>query len=355
MLWVGLSVYLLVWLYFCHVYRVGYHANSYYTYYKSYAELFVLCPFVLLLVINAKLLGEYKYKIKVPRVYKRWLSKNTADKKLLCYFLYRICFYLPIEFTNFIRVVVREMHFDFSSCVYKSYAWWFKATCKNIWLLNPINRMATLVGQRLICAVKDSKLLFDEQCRLRGEQSNVYFSFNTTFGYLKVIKTSYFDNDGNGVNLFWNWFAEENHVTKTENQTIYKGFIFTKKKAFEVFRLLHEKYPEYFDDMFSLKYEWLLDHLNDALDFINGKEQSDWIRDEFKTKGLIFELARYTGMEEITEKDLHVKKVSFLNSLEDLKNKEHTKKGKQKLIDEIISFKTELSKYLDKLKMSYEK
>ena len=96
----------------------------------------------------------------------------------------------------------------------------------------------------MINSVYDSKLLDDFYCRTRGKVTK-YYTAKCNFGRFKFIETVYTRN-GKTVNTFMDCFVttlvDQEQGKKnaesiiTTNKTIYSGWVFTKKKAFKLYR-----------------------------------------------------------------------------------------------------------------------
>ena len=151
----------------------------------------------------------------------------------------------PIEF---IRTFKEEM-----------YAWpslpntirkqWMK-----IYIRLPFQKACRWLGHELIYRVYDNKLLDTFECRTRGKVTKYYFA-NCAFGKIKFYEKTYI-RKGKTCNIFMDCFvttlvdqeqgkknAEE---TKTEVKTIYKGWVFTKKKAFKILKEVMNNNKEIF-------------------------------------------------------------------------------------------------------------
>lgn len=108
----------------------------------------------------------------------------------------------------------------------------------------PFQKACRWLGHELIYRVYDNKILDTFECRTRGKITKYYFA-NCAFGKVKFYEKTYTRN-GKTCNIFMDCFvttlvdqeqgkknAEE---TKTEVRMLYKGWVFTKKKAFRILK-----------------------------------------------------------------------------------------------------------------------
>ena len=108
----------------------------------------------------------------------------------------------------------------------------------------PFQKACRWLGHELIYRVYNSKLLDTFECRTRGKVTKYYFA-NCKFGRIKFFEKTYIRN-GKTCNIFFDCVVttlvdekqgkKNAEQTKTEVRTIYKGWVFTKKKAFKLLK-----------------------------------------------------------------------------------------------------------------------
>lgn len=198
-MWVLISVVAVVWLLaFVWFNRAWEHRYCG----KNKFRIFVFTPFMIPLYLFYGILDICHLKEKdVSYRKKRWIVKFLNWCKPYDW----VCFFLPVTRKEFYTRVRSQFFYDTDSDWSDSLARKVKNIACNISRCNPISWWANVCGQRLIVCVYGSKYLFTDWCRLRGEKSNVYFTYSTLFGRLKITKIEYFDEQTNeGVNLFMN-------------------------------------------------------------------------------------------------------------------------------------------------------
>lgn len=316
---------------------------------KNKFRIFVFTPFMiplyafyaLLQAANSKMCTTISFRWK--RKICKW--KNRSD-------LYDwICFFLPLNRVQFFDSCLRQFYYDTDRSWSDSIAHKISNFITNLFRCNPISWWANVCGQRLIVCVYGSKYLFTDWCRLRGEKSNVYFTYSTVFGRLKITKIEYFDEQTNeGVNLFMNSLFGGCKVRKQET-VLFKSFVFTRKQALKAFKTLIEKYPEFWNPSCILKYENLYYELGEAEAWLENRDVSSWMRDKFGD-GFVFTILVMLATNSILDEDLMFKRTKLAFLLED----NHRPVNKKKILSAIKDFRAELLKYEDgKFEMVWER
>ena len=136
-------------------------------------------------------------------------------------------------------IAIRE-----DSSAYPTYAYNIKQFFIKIWKHLPLQKACRWLGCELIYRVYDNKLLTTFNCRTRGKITKYYFA-TCCFGYIKFYEKMYVRN-GKTCNLFMDFTVgglvdQENakknaEKTETKTRTIYRGWVFTKKKAMLLLR-----------------------------------------------------------------------------------------------------------------------
>ncbi len=122
----------------------------------------------------------------------------------------------------------------------------------------PFQKACRWLGAELIDRVSDSKLLDNFECRTRGKITKYYFA-TCHFGYIKFEEKQYIYK-GKTCNLFMDFTVaglvgdksakKKAEQTKIQIKVIYKGWVFTKKKAFRMLRDIINENPKIY------KSEW---------------------------------------------------------------------------------------------------
>lgn len=262
-----------------------------------------------------------------------------------------ICFFLPLARVEFYDRCLHQFYYDINGCWSDSIAETIKNIVTNISRCLPFNYWGNICGQELIVSVSDSKYLFTNSCRLYDEP-NVYFDYDVCFGRLKIFRTEVFNKEtGEPANYFMNGLLMGESLTN-KAEVIFSRFIFTKKQMYKAFKDLHEKFPNLWNDTFWLKYSSLIENLNDALAWLNNKDNeiSNYNKRKFE-KGFTFNLMVMVSTTHIIEEDLDIAKNKLIWKIED--NHRHLNKAKMSF--EIKEFIEELKKYPYKPKMIWEK
>ena len=118
----------------------------------------------------------------------------------------------------------------------------------------PFQKACRWLGHELIYRVYDNKILDTFECRTRGKITKYYYA-DCAFGRIKFFEKTYIRN-GKTCNIFFDCFVttlvdeekgKKNATeTKTKVKTIYKGWVFTKKKAFRLLRDIIKKNSKIF-------------------------------------------------------------------------------------------------------------
>lgn len=116
----------------------------------------------------------------------------------------------------------------------------------------PFQKACRWLGSELIERVSDSKLLDNFGCRTRDANTKYYFA-TCHFGYIKFEERRYIYK-GKACNLFMDFTVAgliddesakaKAEQTKTKVKVLYKGWIFSKKKAEEVLKQVIKKNPK---------------------------------------------------------------------------------------------------------------
>jgi len=116
----------------------------------------------------------------------------------------------------------------------------------------PFQKACRWLGSELIERVSDSKLLDDFECRTRNANTKYYFA-TCHFGYIKFEEKQYIYK-GKPCNLFMDFtvaglVGDESAKTKAEQtktkvKVLYKGWVFSKKKAEKVLKQIIKKNPK---------------------------------------------------------------------------------------------------------------
>lgn len=116
----------------------------------------------------------------------------------------------------------------------------------------PFQKACRWLGSELIERVSDSKLLNNFECRTRGANTKYYFA-TCRFGYIKFEEKQYIYK-GKSCNLFMDFtvaglVGDESAKTKAEQtktkvKVLYKGWVFSKKKAEKVLKHVIKKNPK---------------------------------------------------------------------------------------------------------------
>lgn len=116
----------------------------------------------------------------------------------------------------------------------------------------PFQKACRWLGSELIERVSDSKLLDDFECRTRDANTKYYFAI-CHFGYIKFEEKQYIYK-GKPCNLFMDFtvaglVGDESTKTKAEQtktkvKVLYKGWVFSKKKAEKVLKQIIKKNPK---------------------------------------------------------------------------------------------------------------
>lgn len=133
----------------------------------------------------------------------------------------------------------------------------------------PFSKACRWLGFRLVNRVYDCKELDIFYCRTRGSVTK-YYRAKCLFGYIRFEEIQYIYK-GKTCNLFMDFTVaglvgdksakKKAEQTKTNIKVIYKGWVFTKKKAFQVYKEVIEKnqkiynpnlhsYPQAEDDFY---------------------------------------------------------------------------------------------------------
>lgn len=158
----------------------------------------------------------------------------------------------------------------------------------------PFSKACRWLGFRLVNRVYDCKELDTFYCRTRGLVTK-YYRAKCLFGYIRFEEIQYIYK-GKTCNLFMDFTVaglvgdksakKKAEQTKTQIKVIYKGWVFTKKKAFRVFKEIvanNQKiynpelfsYPEAEDDY----YVGFVDSMLKVLAFgkLNKEDSRDYI------------------------------------------------------------------------------
>lgn len=110
------------------------------------------------------------------------------------------------------------------------------------------SKMQANCGKLLTCKYNESYQ------RSRGENQIYLHSKVNMFGYVKIIEDYVVDEDGNKINKFLNFTVvglvnpeeakEKVNKVKQYKNTLYSGFIFTRKKAIKTYLKIVDKTPE---------------------------------------------------------------------------------------------------------------
>ena len=297
----------------------------------------------LLDVCKAKCFQEVSYKNK-RRIVKLLNRCELYDS---------ICFLLPLARKEFYKRVRSQFFFDTDSDWVDSIAHKVKDYTTNILRCNPISWWANICGQQLIMCVRNSKYLFTDWCRLRGDYCNVYFSYSTFCGCLKIIKHEYYDEEDNSpVNLFFNCITGKAKNVQHKKTILFKRFIFTKKQTFKAFKDLNKQYPDFWSNTFWLKYECLYSDLGEAEAWLTGDMDnvSYFEQQKFK-KGFAFRVLTFLSTQILYESDLQCERNKLVYIIVD----NHRHINKKEVLNGIKNFREELLKYDErKLKMIWE-
>lgn len=116
----------------------------------------------------------------------------------------------------------------------------------------PFQKACRWLGSELIERISDSKLLDNFECRTRDANTKYYFA-TCCFGYIKFEEKQYIYK-GKACNLFMDFtvaglVGDESAKTKAEQtktkvKVLYKGWIFTKKKAEKILKQVIKKNPK---------------------------------------------------------------------------------------------------------------
>ena len=116
----------------------------------------------------------------------------------------------------------------------------------------PFQKACRWLGSELIERVSDSKLLDNFECRTRDANTKYYFA-TCHFGYIKFEEKQYLYK-GKACNLFMDFtvaglVGDESAKTKAEQtktkvKVLYKGWVFSKKKAEKVLKQIIKKNPK---------------------------------------------------------------------------------------------------------------
>lgn len=160
---------------------------------------------------------------------------------------------------------------------------------KTIWKYMPFSKACHWLGHRLICRIYDNKILDDFYCRTYGENTKYYMA-KANFGHVTFYQIEYRCGKKN-INTFVDVFigalvdekqakknAEKIKVIKTK---IFSGWVFTKKKAFclfkeivlknqKIFNPKKDSYPEVEQDYYMQYTDQMINILNTSKLNTNG-------------------------------------------------------------------------------------
>ena len=116
----------------------------------------------------------------------------------------------------------------------------------------PFQKYCRWLGSELIERVNDSKILDNFECRTRDANTKYYFA-TCYFGYIKFEEKQYLYK-GKACNLFMDFTVAgllgntcaktKAEQTKTKVKILYKGWVFSKKKAEKVLKQIIKKNPK---------------------------------------------------------------------------------------------------------------
>lgn len=311
--------------------------------------IFLFTPFMLPLYLYYAVLQLLNSPMCMSVSYK---SKRRISKLRSRFEFYDwICFFLPLARVEFFDRCLRQFYFDTDSSWSDSIAEKVLDFLTNVSRVLPFNQWAHKCGQKLIVRVTDSKYLTTDTCRLY-DKSNVYFDYKVCFGKLKITKREFYkEESGEPANYFLHGFVLGEEL-KVKKEVIFNRFIFTRKQMFKAFKDLHEQYPDYWDDVFWLKYSEMIKDLEKALLWLTDKEKlnSPYYIRKFKD-GFAFNLMVMIATTHIVEEDLDCSRHKLMWKIED----NHRHLNKEKLSFEIKEFIKELKKIEYEPKMIWER
>lgn len=159
---------------------------------------------------------------------------------------------------------------------------------KKIWKYMPFSKACRWLGHKLICRVYNNKILDDFYCRTYGENTKYYVA-KASFGHVSFYQIEYKRGKKN-INTFIDVFvttlidekkgkqnAEKTKVIKTK---IFSGWVFTKKKAFRLFKETVLKNPKIFnpkkDSYPEIENDYYMQYTDQMINVLNtGKLDSN--------------------------------------------------------------------------------
>lgn len=246
--------------------------------YLLYSPLLIPWFFVLSIInkIYNKLDKEPQFSFSFLRKIVKFNNNSLVDYLDLCWYFP----FSPYTFSAY-SVMKRQTYFTFCPSICGS----FPDICKDLWfifrLYLPWNKWAYFTGQRFIYCANNTKLLTDTSCRTRGEKQ-LYYSIKVGFGFLKIIETEWLDEEENNCNTFLNYFIGS--TLHKKERIIYKGFVFSKKKAYKLlYKFKEDNICGLFTQTSFSNLGYYLEDIEDIIKYLNKDFESI---DKWKIKQL---------------------------------------------------------------------
>ena len=159
---------------------------------------------------------------------------------------------------------------------------------KTIWKYMPFSKACRWLGHRLVSRVYDNKILDDFYCRTRGENTK-YYAAKASFGHISFYQIEYKYKKKN-INAFMDIFvnalinekqAKKNaKKIKTVKTKIFSSWVFSKKKAFRLFKETVLKNPKIFnpkkDSYPEIENDYYMQYTDQMINILNtGKLDSN--------------------------------------------------------------------------------
>ena len=169
---------------------------------------------------------------------------------------------------------------------------------KDIYRYMPFSKACRWLGHKLVWRVYNCKELDDFQSRNREANTKYYFA-KAKFGHLKFEEVSYIRN-GKGVNTFIDVFVttfidkekgkKNADKIKTVKKTIWSGWVFTKKRAFKLFKEIVKNNPRIYnpigDSYPEVENEYYIIHVREMIDLLNSGKLPEYAVHDLDTHTL---------------------------------------------------------------------
>lgn len=144
--------------------------------------------------------------------------------------------------------------FGFEKEVYRSLQYHICDFFQKLYTYLPFQKPCRWLGNMLCLRINDCKMLDSFSCRTRDKNTKYYFA-RCKFGHIKFLQVSYMRN-GKPSNVFFDItvasLLNEEEGKKNAKETkptvtvLYSGWVFTKKKAMQVFKEIVQKHRDIF-------------------------------------------------------------------------------------------------------------